>query len=819
MTVHHTLKFAYGFGAFAATACFNAVHAEAWQTTPADGADFRPSAAWEAEFLDRAAAVAESQTWSVRNGNQSIDAGKGSWSPLLGEVWKKMDNPAAVLSEHEGRASSLFRSSGAGSFQRAFSVPGYTRYYFQFRDHPTVPLPPEVATQARDRATSALSFTEFLSRPDRYYDTLFQPSLFNSENFNWMMHIGGLIWAYDVDDFEMGDHPDNPGVDRGGSRDYYTSYIDNLTRALFNAGRVEWNSNNYWIHSFTSVLNLYDFGPTEQMRRQARAIADWMLTEAALHNMDGAYGAADVRAKSNAYQPFAGGIWNAIYAYFVDDSYFPTYALSDVHEEFYRDFIGYLMWSDYRPPQVLIDIARRNFALPVEIQSAKPFYYLDVNRYEDWQGDTEMSRRFEFETLYLDDNYLLSSLATYRPDRAARIPTQSGFFTEQNLWRIVAKGSDNGGLQVTGNAGTSTYTNTAGRHPREQIGQQRNVMMRIFRTLGTAETLFKVIPAEAGRETDGDRLFVNLGHGVYFAVIPFNASGLTETEYGAGTHVRYRWTVPSQELGAVVLELGVERDHGSFSAFRTAVEAGLDAGHLTSPASGRIAYTSTQGHTLMMEYVEPGSILLNPGDWSDGSHLWDTAGVPARVWRDGEEVDFHSWDSYRVVEGEPIVHQEWGSGVMRLTAGGEGMEIRVDPETADVDYFQLSHAPVPPAFADWAEDLPEGQRGAQDTPFNDGVTNLLRFALGGSAAGGNIAGRLPRVEDDGEALKIHYTRRAGFGDMVLQHSTDMETWETFQADAGLQFEIAPQGESESVTVTLPVDLPAPVFLRLEVEMP
>ncbi|MCC5838723.1 MAG: hypothetical protein JJT96_01260 [Opitutales bacterium] len=791
-----------------------------WQITPADGADFRTGAAWDTEFVNRLAGVAESRTWSVRNGNQSADAGKGSWSPLLAEVWKKMDNPAAVLSEHAGRADALFRSSGAGSFGRAFSVPGYTRYYFQFRDHPTVPLPADTAVFAHNRATSATSFTRFLSRPDRFYDTLYQPSLFNSENFNWMMHFGGLIWAFEVDDFPMGTHPDNPGVDRGGSREFYTSYINNLTRALFHTGRVEWNSNNYWVHSFTSVLNLYDFAPTEQMRRQAQAIADWMLTEAALHHMDGAYGGADVRAKSNAYRPFAGGIWSAIYAYFVDADNLPTYDPATLEPDFYNDLIGYLMWSNYRPPQVLLDIARRNFALPVEIQSAKPFYYLDVNRYADWRGDTEMSRRFEFETLYLDDNYLLSSLATYRPDRAAWIPSQSGFFTEQSLWRIVAKGSDNGGIQVTGNSGFSFFRDTAGRNPREQIGQYANVMMRVIGPHpSSVQSVFKNVPAQAERQVVGNDLYVDVGQGVYFAVLSENTGAPVEETYNPGTHVRYVWPVAAGQHAALVLEVGTEAAHGSFAAFKAAIQAGKGAGHFSRPATDRFRYVSTADRVLEMEYVPPGTLLLNPGNWADSPRVWNTAGVPARVWRDGAEVDFHTWDSYRVVEGEPIIHQTWGSGILRLTAGGEGMEIRVDPETADVAYFHLSASAASPGFADWAGDLPEGQRGPEDAPFGDGISNLLRFALGGSTAGENIASHLPRLEQAGDVWRIHYTRRAGFENITLQHSPDMVSWESFTEADALAIETIPLGPREAVTATLPDPLPTPRFLRLKTTLP
>lgn len=788
----------------------NFTHADNWQATPAPLAESRPGASWEAEFSDRMAAVAESQGWSVRNGNAGQDAGKGSWSPLLAEVWKLQDDPAAMVSEHEGRARDLFKSSGAGSFYKPFSVPGYTAYYFRFNNHPDAPLPVTVADDAFARATSDTSW-DYLSRPDRYYDILYRPSLFNSENFNWMMRLGGVLWAFEADDEEMGAHPDEPGVDRGSTREFYTSYVNNLTRALFNAGRVEWNSNNYWAHSFSSVLNLYDFAPNAKMKAQAQAIADWMVMEAALHHMDGAYGAADVRAKSNAHRPYAGSIWSYAYAYFADEEHMPSYPLSEVHSRFYKDAIGYLMWSDYRPPQVAVDIAQRKFSLPVEIQSAKPFYYLDNDNYADWAGDTEKSRRFEFETLYLDDNYLLSSLATNRPDRNAMIPTQSGFFTEQNLWRIVAKGSDNGGIQVTGNAGSSTYNNTAGRHPREQIGQQRNVMMRIFQSTESSETLFKVIPTEAVRELDGDRLYVDLGNGVYFAVLPLQAGDVTAVDNVDDIFTRYRWAVSENELGALVLEMGVARDHGDFEGFKAAIAANLADGNLHAPAPGQIEYTSTSGHTLRMEYVAPGSLLLNPGDWSDGPHTWTPAGVPARVWRDGVEVDFGGWDSYRVVEGEPIIEQEWGSGRMSVTAGGDGMEIHVDPDSAEVQYYSLKESTP---FDQWAEDLPDGQRGRLDDPFNENIANILRYALGGSPSPGFSTPSF--FADEASASRFAVDLRETSG-VRAQLSEGLESWTDAELVPGATVEVEEMPEGMERLQVTPPDGWDSAFFRLLAE--
>ena len=69
---------------------------------------------------------------------------------------------------------------------------------------------------------------------------------------------------------------------------------------------------------------------------------------------------------------------------------------------------GYVPYASYRPPRAAIEIAQRKFQMPVEIQSAKPYYGLDENNYGDWNGQRGVRRRFEFETLYLDRDFTLA---------------------------------------------------------------------------------------------------------------------------------------------------------------------------------------------------------------------------------------------------------------------------------------------------------------------------------------------------------------------------------------------------------------------------
>ena len=64
----------------------------------------------------------------------------------------------------------------------------------------------------------------------------------------------------------------------------------------------------------------------------------------------------------------------------------------------------------------------------------------------------------------------------------------------------------------------------------------------------------------------------------------------------------------------------------------------------------------------------------------------DPAGNVPKVWGDDRLFDYRTWQSYNVVYGENIIEQNWGSGALTMAANGSGVQIIVDPSTAEVEY-------------------------------------------------------------------------------------------------------------------------------------
>lgn len=618
---------------------------------------------WENDFQNRIVRMVDSHyPWSIENGNGDDDAGKRAWPSLLANMWHDRHDSVKVKNWIEGKGKDLINSSKAGTFYKPFSCPGYTMYYFEYKDQ----LPQSQIDQAHQMIDD--TGWGYMSREDHHMDPIYRVTEFNSENFNWMARLAGFLWAHEMN------HQDRI--------DYHTNYVNNWIRALFNAGRVEWDSNVYFAYCFQPVLVLYQYAQTEKTRKQALAALDWMLITAALHYVDGFQTGPDVRAKTKAYAPFNGSTWFYTNLYGVDENYHPTFSESQYFQEAKQHYAGWSPYSDYRPPQVAVDLIQRQYRTPVEMHNAKPFYWLDNDNYADWKGNTQNSRRYEFETLYLEENYTLGSLATYRPNGNARMNTQNQMmFSEQSVWRLAVKGDIDGAVQVFGNSGDEN--DMAGRCPYEEIGQHKNVMMRLLKGTNTAWIAF---PKNRSVTIENKMLFADMGADVYAAVIPHHASRLSNASFST-SHQCYTWTFHSltDHLYGLVLEVGTKAQHGSFEEFIVQIKTQTK---LHSPEADQLEYTSTLNHQLRMEFQSTTTYQL-----VDGTVI-NPAGVIPKVWADDVEMDYASWNAYEVVSGEKIVEQVWGSGILEAQVNGQGIRIQVDADDAEVHYKQISESGI-----------------------------------------------------------------------------------------------------------------------------
>jgi len=629
------------------------------------------------------------------SGSSGVDVGKNLWPSLFSQMYKKRNNPVTLDSLINTCGNSLINSQWAGSMCGPFSGPGISNYYFQFKDR----LPQAQKVKVRNylyqptnypyRCPSGLLGWHFFMRSDQQMDPVYNSenpetnpaNQYNgnekdSENYHWMQRMPGALFAEEF--------CDSNNVEDAQRLSFFRTWSRNWIRALYNVGRIEWNSVSYWGHTIQPLQVFHNHVKNPEVRKMAKAGLDWMLLELALHYVDGFQAGADVRAKEGAYKPFAGSSWGYAWYYFADQNHLPSYYSPGIfNTKTTIDFIGYSPFSSYRPSQVLIDIAQRKFPMPVEIQSAKPFYALDHESYKDWKGNTFKSRRFEFETLWLDSNFLLSSLASNIPDGWAECDRQRPF-AEQSMWRLSVKGTNNGAVQIYGNSGSllAGKKRHVIREPREQIGQFRNAMMRILRN---PDSMWIELPRIQPVSKENNRVFIDFGNAVYAAFQPYGAIALdTMTVPQDMRQIRYLWTFnPNSKLGALVLETGTGQDFSSYSNFKNQV---MSQSAFSATDTNTIVYNSASGHSLKMEYQHQNQpyTMITP---VVPPCSVPNAGTVAKVWGDGQYINFERWESYKVVHGKQIVYQPWGGGFLDLRSANNGLQIRVDSSNGSVSYY------------------------------------------------------------------------------------------------------------------------------------
>ncbi len=134
----------------------------------------------------------------------------------------------------------------------------------------------------------------------------------------------------------------------------------------------------------------------------------------------------------------------------------------------------------------------------------------------------------------------------------------------------------------------------------------------------------------------------------------------------------------------------------------------------------------------------------------------------------------------------------------------------------------LQAKPDPQTFNDWALDHDPNLGGVEGDFSNDGISNLLAYALGLDPTAKNN-GNLPvsGIESDGQGndlLTLTYTRnkKASGVDYIVESSTDLGTWDPETQDAQASI-VGEDASAWIVKVSIPLTEAEELFLRLRVQ--
>ena len=398
----------------------------------------------------------------------------------------------------------------------------------------------------------------------------------------------------------------------------YKERIRQYVTALYTTGMGEWDSANYLSHGLTAYLNLYDFARDAEVRALAKAHLDWMCAAAAVKYFRGSWAGPNIRDYGNIgpHDGAAGEFWH----YFGGDA--------PVAEKPYRDFV-HIATSAYRPPTAVVELARKNFARPVEILASKPSY-------DGWTkpgGETEPTY---FETTWIGHHTQLGSL----PNGHADPPGMN-----LNGFRLLAenktRGADTLIVFTSLDYNHSHASATAGG---DQIAQYRGNLVWMNARSGTRFFLF--LPKSAEIIEDGGNIFMRLEK-TWLALHLLNAksngadAAATARVCGGkkpypGDHV---WSITGGDgPSGFALEIGEPETHGDFAAFRKAVAAKstLD---LRKLADGEAHFIPATGERTGLRLAREGrpAVFRNGAehDWKQHWPLWQSASI-ALGWQQGE---------------------------------------------------------------------------------------------------------------------------------------------------------------------------------------
>ncbi|MCA1994012.1 MAG: hypothetical protein LDL41_18495 [Coleofasciculus sp. S288] len=414
------------------------------------------------------------------------------------------------------------------------------------------------------------------------------------------------------------------------TRRLYKQKLQRYVWALYNIGMGEWDSETYHGHTFAAYLNLYDFAKDPEVKALGKAALDWLSAAGAVKYYRGGFGGPSKRDYGQGNVVYGSDAARFLSLYFGD----VTFANPDPE----RDIL-HAITSAYRPPEVIVALARKQFDKPVELLATKPIY-------ENWKPGGEDQPAY-WETTFFGHSYQLGSLA--------------GEFRDGDVapFKLMAYNSQRGVDYFVVNTGGSRVK--PGKNGGDQIGQYRNLAIWLRPT--DDKPFFFQLPKTAKAEVDGGIWFFKLEK-TWLAIRPINLNSYSEVaiedEKAAKIYSQeqtLKATTIGQDYAGFALEVGEQESHGNYEDFKRAVKAKSQL-DLSDISTGTVQLTGATGNRLQLTHNSKNDlpILIRNGvahDWSKYFAL------------------------YQPTEGKAPISLGWKQGRLRVEAGGSVFETTV----------------------------------------------------------------------------------------------------------------------------------------------
>jgi hypothetical protein len=372
------------------------------------------------------------------------------------------------------------------------------------------------------------------------------------------------------------------------TRKQYKETILKYAAALYRVGMGEWDSENYHGHSIAPLLNLFDFCRDDEVKAAAKLCLDYMCAIGAVKYCRGAFNGPTNRDYSHP-QPFGGSAPCMLWLYFGDTPLDNTaYESDEVH----------VLTSGYRPPAAVVELARKNFAKPVELFASKPGYSATT-------GNDLKSPPEYLETQYFGHTFQMGSL----------VGGTSAGKTAVNGFKIVATDDKRGAIAIQGVPGPDPKFVGSAKYVEGKVSGENRVGQNgecaVWLVKGGESPWTWVIPVGVGVETEGGVTFLKCD-ATTIALTPINTSELAVDESLTKSltadpkdstwkgHKVLSAKGGGGKICGVAVEVGEGPAHKTFADFKKAVLAKATVSFNGDEAG----YTGASGKSVKLKFAD-----------------------------------------------------------------------------------------------------------------------------------------------------------------------------------------------------------------------
>ncbi|MEC8556037.1 MAG: hypothetical protein VXZ82_13595 [Planctomycetota bacterium] len=588
---------------------------------------------WEDQFQQRANHIirlqCENQKPSV---NTFFENEKRSYGFLMAHVLGGNEEVALrMLQARDHQHEEWHRETAGIDYYACFTLKHQMRKYFYFGDL----LAPEYKQQMHLGAKSWTEQDPF-RRPHYAYDR--SPGWGPNAKNSWVdvRSTENLYLMRVTSVYLMAEETEN-----NGTAAIYKQHLLNYTKTLLRIGIGEWDSENYHGHSIGPLLNLYDFAKDHQVKAAAKTCLDFFAAAGAVKYWRGGFNGPTKRDYNHA-QPFGGSAANLLWVWFGDHP-------SNKNDHWEGDEVHQIT-SAYRPPEAVVHLAHKKFSKPVEIFAAKPEYNATT-------GHHSKSSAAYLETQYIAHSYQMGSLTSGTSKDGGDVCGFKLLIWDDARGAVSLQAAPTGDAAYPGSPMYKTGIVSA----ENRIAQQEN--LAIWLTQDGKSPWTWVIPESVTVEQQAGVTFLQADR-TWVAVRGLGTSALkldwkSSIRITEGTKARFPGHVALLANGTgehafcgLAMEVGEKESHRCYAKFKKAVLAAeVDLSQLDE---GVVRYKA-----------------------SDGKHLgihWNDNPMNLGVWRNGVRRDLQ--DAARKLYDSPIIDSDWGSGTLRIEAGGTTYSIK-----------------------------------------------------------------------------------------------------------------------------------------------